>query len=98
MTFAERVLWKHLRSKQLNGLKFRRQQPIGPYIADFVCYEKRLIIEVDGGQHAVDVEKDRVREQFLNGEGFRVIRFWNNEVLGNINGVLGFIHKTCLDE
>jgi very-short-patch-repair endonuclease len=85
-TFAERKLWKYLRSRSLGGFKFVRQEPIGPYIADFVCREKRLIVEVDGGQHATD-PRDAIRDRWLNAHRYRVLRFWNNEVLGNIEGV-----------
>jgi len=95
-TDAERLLWWHLRSKQIDGLKFRRQEPIGPFIADFVCFEKRLVIELDGGQHAVEQEKDRERDGWFNKEGFRILRFWNTDVLGNIEGVLEEIRGACL--
>ncbi len=91
MTDAERLLWKHLRRKNL-GVKFRRQEPIVPYIVDFVCHQKKLIIEIDGGQHAMS-ELDKRREQYLMGKGYRVLRFWNNEVLRNIDGVLEVIRK-----
>ena len=80
-TDAERLLWRHLRLRQLNGAKFRRQQPLGPYVVDFVCLEKRLIVEVDGGHHAAQVEHDAQRAAWLEAEGFRVLRFWNTEVL-----------------
>ena len=92
---AERLLWKKLKSKQFEGLKFRRQQPIGKYIVDFVCLEKRLIIEADGGQHAEDSAKDQQRDEWLKGEGFRVLRFWNNEILGNIEGVMESVRNHC---
>ena len=85
-TIAEKRLWKHLRSRALSGFKFVRQEPIGPYIVDFVCREKRLIIEVDGGQHATDT-RDAMSDQWLVGHRYRVQRFWNNEVMGNIEGV-----------
>ncbi len=87
-TDAERLLWSKLRNRQLNGFKFRRQVPIGPYIADFVCWELKLIIEVDGGQHAEQAERDLARSRYLETKGFKIVRFWNNEVLGNIEGVL----------
>jgi very-short-patch-repair endonuclease len=86
-TDAEKLLWRHLRAKQMKGLKFRRQQPIGNYVVDFVFLEKSLVIEVDGGQHA-DNAKDEERDAWLTSEGFKVLRFWNNEVLTNINGIL----------
>jgi very-short-patch-repair endonuclease len=82
-TDAERKLWHLLRRKQVAGLRFRRQYPLGPYIVDFVCLPARLIIEVDGGQHADHVERDTMRTAWLESQGFRVIRFWNNEVLSS---------------
>ena len=90
LTEAERKLWKVLRSRQFEGAKFRRQQPIGPFIADFVCHENRLIVEADGGQHAERVS-DRGRTAFLEVAGYRVIRFWNNEILENLDGVARLI-------
>jgi very-short-patch-repair endonuclease len=95
LTDAERLLWYHLRAKRFNNLKFRRQQPIGSYIVDFICYEKKLIIEVDGGHHAEHEEKDLERTQFLAQKGYNVIRFWNNDVLHNCRGVLEEILKNC---
>ena len=96
-TIAENTIWKHLRQKQLEGLKFKRQQPIDNYIVDFVCFERRVIIEVDGGQHSIEVEKDRIRDNYLRMNGFKVLRFWNNEVLENIIGVLEVIRDSCLN-
>jgi very-short-patch-repair endonuclease len=84
-TDAETRLWSRLRKKQLDGFGFRRQHPLGPYVADFVCAEARLIVEVDGGQHA---EEDDTRTRWLEGRGYRVIRFWNSDVLANTEGVL----------
>ena len=95
-TDAELLLWKQLRLKQLEGLKFRRQQPIDNYIVDFVCFERRIVIEVDGGQHAIQKEDDILRDTYLTQQGFQVLRFWNNEVLQNINGVLEVIKERCL--
>jgi len=92
---AERFLWRYLSSKQLEGLKFRRQQPIGKCIVDFVCFEKNIISEADGGQHAVESTKDHLRDEWLKGEGFNVLRFWNNEILGNIEGVIELVRKYC---
>ncbi len=92
-TDAENLLWRHLRAGRLEGLKFRRQQPIGNHIVDFVCFEKRLVIEVDGGQHGT--EKDSKRDKWFAEQDFRVLRFWNNEVLGNISGVLEVIGLSC---
>ena len=86
MTDAERKLWSVVRNRQLEGAKFRRQQPIGPFIADFVCQEHRLIVEADGGQHAASMSDER-RTAFLEEKGYRVLRFWNNDILGNLDGV-----------
>jgi very-short-patch-repair endonuclease len=94
MTDAERVLWHSLRNRQLGGFKFRRQKPIGPYIVDFVCIEKKLIIEVDGGQHATKVEHDDKRSEYLRKEGYKIIRFWNNDVLKEKEAVLNQIMKS----
>ena len=79
-TEAELFLWARLRARQLSGAKFRRQWPIGPFIVDFCCVEHRLIIELDGGQHASEAEKDEARSEFLRKEGYEVLRFWNHEV------------------
>jgi very-short-patch-repair endonuclease len=89
-TVAESDLWKRLKSKQLEGIKFRRQQPIGPYIVDFVSFERKIVVEVDGGQHndKERMEKDEKRTRWLEGEGFQVLRFWNNDVLTNIEGII----------
>ena len=86
-TDAERALWKHLRLRQLEGHRFRRQQPLGPYIVDFVCFEKKVIIEVDGGQHAEQVVSDAERTACLEAQGFRLLRFWNHDVLRDIEAV-----------
>jgi len=86
-TDAEPDLWQRLRRKQLDGLRFRRQVPLGPYIVDFLCAKQRLIIEVDGGQHA-GANVDRTRTAWLEGRGFRILRFWNNDVLRNLDGVI----------
>ena len=93
-TDAERALWKSLRGDSLNGLRFRRQFPLGIYIVDFVCFEVRLIVEVDGGQHA-DSTKDALRDAWLKSQGFQVLRFWNNEVLQNMEGVMQVIAETA---
>jgi len=97
-TDAERLLWRHLKTKQLAGLKFRRQEQIGRFIADFVCYEKKLVIEADGGQHTVEKEKDDERTQWLNSQGFTVLRFWNNEILTNIDGVMEVVMMECVNQ
>lgn len=92
-TEAEKVLWKSLRAMKAKGFHFRRQVPLGAYIADFACHSARLIIELDGGQHGwnAEAERDAMRTAWLENQGYRVIRFWNNEVLANIEGVLQVI-------
>ena len=92
-TDAERLLWRHLRARQLEGSRFRRQQPIGEYIVDFVCLEKQIVVEVDGGQHAEEKDKDGIRDAWLQAQGFRVLRFWNNEVLNHIDVVVEVIRR-----
>jgi len=86
-TDAETVLWNRIRNRQIDGHKFARQVPIGSSICDFVCREKQIVIEVDGGQHNESAE-DAARDRYLIAEGCRVLRFWNNDVLGNLEGVL----------
>jgi very-short-patch-repair endonuclease len=86
-TDAERILWRHLRLRQVGGYKFRRQRPIGPYFVDFICLEKRVVIEVDGGQHSEQRSYDDRRDAWLKKEGFRVLRFWDHEVLRKIENV-----------
>lgn len=93
---AEAILWRRLRARQLDGIKFRRQQPIGNYIVDFVSYEKRIVIELDGGQHAIARCKDNDRDRWLADEGFIIMRFWNNDVFENLDGVLAVIRQRCL--
>ncbi|PIV20416.1 MAG: DNA (cytosine-5-)-methyltransferase [Deltaproteobacteria bacterium CG_4_8_14_3_um_filter_45_9] len=95
-TDAELLLWKYLRTRQMDGVKFRRQQPIGKYIVDFVSFEKRIVIELDGGQHSAEQERDRERDNWLSKQGFKVLRFWDNEVLQNLEGVLEVIRDRCL--
>jgi very-short-patch-repair endonuclease len=85
-TEAEQRLWSRLRDRRLGGYKFKTQHTIGPYVADFVCLERKLIVEVDGSQHNEEV--DRARTAFLKRRGFRVVRYWNNDVLRNTDGVL----------
>ena len=97
LTDAEKKLWKHLRLKNIGGNKFRRQQPIGKYIVDFVCPEKKLIVGVDGGQHGQQVSYDNDRTTWLESRGFRVVGFWNNEVLGDVGIVLDSILRTLED-
>ncbi len=86
MTDAERRLWSVLRNRRMRGYKFRRQHPIGPFVADFACIEHRLVIEADGGQHA-DNAADERRTAWLERQGWNVLRFWNNDILTNIAGV-----------
>ncbi|MEH6489298.1 endonuclease domain-containing protein [Hyphomonas oceanitis] len=90
MTRAEVILWQNLRARQLGGFKFRRQVPVGPFIADFACVERRLIIEVDGETHFTDDEiaRDQKRTVFLGGQGWRVHRVWNTDIYDNLDGVL----------
>ncbi|SDW60591.1 Very-short-patch-repair endonuclease [Thiocapsa roseopersicina] len=90
MTDAEQLLWRHLRAHRLDGQKFRRQQPIGPYIVDFVHFGARLIVEADGGQRNAS-DRDSVRDAWLGEQGFRVIRFWNHDILQNPEAVLSSI-------
>ncbi|MDT8385367.1 MAG: endonuclease domain-containing protein [Gammaproteobacteria bacterium] len=90
-TEAEQTLWQRLRNRQILNAKFRRQHPIPPYIVDFVCLEKKLIVEADGGQHAERQTQDEKRTTFLEAQGFRVLRFWNNEVLTETETVLEVI-------
>jgi len=87
LTPAESELWSKLRNRQLGGFKFARQEPIGPYYVDFACRERRLIVELDGGQHA-ESATDQERDSDLGALGYRVIRIWNNEIVENIDGVL----------
>lgn len=92
-TEVEKLLWRRLRMWQLDDYKFRRQQPLGNYIVDFVCFEKRLIVELDGGQHATETHYDAARDDWLRAQGFVVLRFWNNEVVDNIEGVTEKIYQ-----
>ncbi|KTE07107.1 endonuclease domain-containing protein [Sphingopyxis sp. H115] len=96
-TPAERALWAQLSARKVSGVRFNRQFPIGPFICDFVSRSARLVIEVDGGQHAVDVEKDQARTAFLQSQGYRVIRFWNNDVLKRVEGVVSEIKLVLAD-
>src|SRR5688500_5842482 len=94
LTDAEMRLWRNLRAGRLTGYKFRRQQPIGRYIVDFVCFEAQLVIEVDGGQHLDAQLSDAVRTEWLESQGFRVLRFWNDDVLLRTPLVLEAILKS----
>ena len=96
MTDAEQRMWSILRKRQMDGYKFRRQHPLGSFILDFVCLEAKLIIEVDGGQHAEQQDYDQRRTQWLKTQGYHVMRFWNNEVLNDIEAVKEAIwRKLC---
>jgi very-short-patch-repair endonuclease len=96
-TQAESLLWSRLRARRLAGVKFRRQQPIGKMIVDFVSFERRVVIELDGGQHATAElkVKDEERDRFLRKGGFTVLRFWDNEIFVNLEGVLEVIRREC---
>ncbi|MDP3841104.1 MAG: endonuclease domain-containing protein [Oxalobacteraceae bacterium] len=93
-TDAEQRLWYHLRAHRFMDLKFKRQKPVGRYIVDFVCLELRLIIEIDGGQHAEQVEYDQRRDAWLRNQGYTILRFWNNEVMQQLESVLEQIRLT----
>jgi very-short-patch-repair endonuclease len=97
LTDAERRLWASLKLRQFDGKKFRRQAPIGNYIVDFVCFESKLIIELDGGQHTTQVEYDEQRTTWLNSQGFHVLRFWNFQVLEESEAVLEAIWNALQD-
>lgn len=96
-TNAEQLLWYHLRAHRMAGYKFKRQAIIGSYIVDFVCFEVRLVIEADGGQHSEQVEEDKRRTTLLKSKGFRVIRFWNHEILFDTRNVLHEIHNRLIN-
>ncbi len=97
-TEAEWALWRHLRLRQMDGCKFRRQQPLGRYIVDFVCQEERLVVELDWGQHAEKVAADAARTAWLEAQGFRLIRFWNQDVLQKMPAVRENIRQALLEE
>ena len=99
MTDAERKLWSVLKSHQLDGYGFRRQAPMGPYYADFVCHEIRLVVELDGSQHGEPdgLARDRRRDAWFEARGYRVLRFWNNDVLANAEGVVTAIRGAWAD-
>jgi very-short-patch-repair endonuclease len=92
-TDAERRLWHHLRNRQLGGFKFKRQETIGYCIADFACVECKIVVEADGGQHSPEVDRERTTD--LSGLGWKVFRFWNNDILQNTDGVLAVILAAC---
>ena len=95
MTEQERKLWNMIKNRQFYNFRFKRQYPIGNYIVDFVCREEKIIIEIDGGQHneGVNIEADNTRTAFLNSEGYKVIRFWNNNIDNNLTGVFEELKK-----
>ena len=95
-TEAEQRLWYHLRAHRFMGLKFKRQKPLGHYIVDFICHECRLVVEVDGGQHTVQTDYDHQRDAWLRERGYRVLRFWNHEVMQELDGVLERIRLAAL--
>ena len=95
-TDAEMRIWFAVRDRRLAGFKFVRQEAIGPYVVDFVCRDHKIVVEVDGGQHAENM-RDQVRDAYLKSEGYRVLRFWNSDVLNNLNGVLETILSSLKD-
>jgi very-short-patch-repair endonuclease len=96
MTVAEKKLWNQLRQRQLGGFRFRRQVPFGNYIVDFACFEPKVIIELDGSQHAQQINYDVKRTKYLEMLGYKVLRFWNNEVISEIDAVLQTIWNNCI--
>ena len=94
-TDTERYLWRHLRDRQIEGFKFRRQQAVGRYVLDFVNLEKKVVVELDGGQHVLD-PGDKLRDEWLRAEGYQVLRFWDNQVFSNLEGVLETIRDVLL--
>lgn len=98
MPEAEQLLWSLLRNRRLAGAKFRRQHPIGRYIMDFYCHEKKLVIELDGGQHSEQQDYDQRRDIYLNQLGIRVLRFWNNQMLQETESVLEKIYHTLFEQ
>lgn len=93
-TLAEKILWSLLRARRLNGVKFRRQQPMGSYIVDFMSFEKKIVIELDGYSHRRLKKKDAARDQYLEGKGYKVLRFWNSEVTNKTELVIRKILNT----
>ena len=91
LTDAEKALWRHLRMRQMGGFRFRRQHPVRKYVVDFACIEARIAVEVDGGQHATQSAEDAQRSAILEREGYRVLQFWDNEVLQDVESVKAVI-------
>ncbi len=96
-TDVETKLWFRLRGRQICGVKFRRQHPIGPYIVDFCCPDRGLVVELDGGQHAEHTSSDQARTRFLEAEGYRVVRFWDHEVLNRMDAILEEIVRLLIN-
>ena len=96
LTDAERLLWSRLRRRQIHGRRFRRQHPIGPFIADFACTEAKLVIELDGGQHVERKDQDAARTRWLAERGYRILRFWNNDVLTQVEAVVQIVATATL--
>jgi len=100
-TNAEKLLWRHLRGRQINGFKFRRQRPMGKYVCDFVCLEAGLIVELDGSHHVTDTPYDANRDAYLRAHGYRVLRFWNAHVFSEVEAVVETIcealHRSEMD-
>jgi very-short-patch-repair endonuclease len=96
-TDAERRLWSAISARKVAGVRFNRQVSIGPFVCDFVARGPRIVLEVDGGQHDVQAEADRDRTRFLEEQGFRVLRFWNHDVLGNLDGVIARLEQALCD-
>lgn len=97
-TTAERILWQSLSARKIGGARFNRQVCIGPFICDFAARSAGLVIEVDGGQHAINVEQDEARTRFLNSKGYRVLRFWNSEVMESVEGVVMRIEQALSEQ
>jgi very-short-patch-repair endonuclease len=95
-TATEQYLWRHIRGRQMEGFKFRRQHPIGGFVVDFVNLENRLVVELDGSQH-LNNPQDKIRDEWLKAEGYRVLRFWDSEVFSNIDGILSVIQAALLN-
>ena len=96
-TYYEQILWSFLRNRKFEKFKFRRQQIFGKYIVDFICYEKKLIIELDGGQHVQNKEYDDYRTKYFEKNGFKVMRFWNSNLRGNVEKILDKIYECLLE-
>jgi very-short-patch-repair endonuclease len=96
-TEAEKRLWRKLRMQQIRNARFRRQVPVGPFVVDFACIDRRLVIELDGGQHGLQIEADKRRTAWFSGRSWLVLRFWNNEVFKNMDGILDRIASALTD-